>query len=225
MRDLAGRPAEIDAADLEPDLNASPKVGAAAALPRRRASTVVIMSSRGLGGPVVAFAGGKAQIMRTAHRRRRSRCASRPWSSSPASADRPSETACNPAASGARSGRAVSAPRTIDGEPRQRRLALQAEQLQHGVETAALALVASSTPSMSNGTPPVSRATAGTSGGSTNRNLASPIEEAADQPRAGDAVDLRPPPRHPKAWPPTQQQRSSAARATSGRPAVAYHAA
>ena len=52
---------------------------------------------------------------------------------------------------------------------------------------------------MSNGIAPVSRATAGTSGGSTNRMRASRIDEAADQPRAGDAVDLRPPPRDPQA--------------------------
>ena len=40
-------------------------------------------------------------------------------------------------------------------------------------------------------------ATAVTSGGSTNRNTAFGIDEAADQPGTGDAIDLRPRARHP----------------------------
>src|SRR5689334_15018973 len=31
------------------------------------------------------------------------------------------------------------------------------------------------------------------------------IDQAADQPGAGDAVDLRPPPRDPEAWPPGRE--------------------
>ncbi len=55
--------------------------------------------------------------------------------------DRPSEAASRPAASGARSRRAVSAPRTMVGEAQQR-LGREAELLDHHVEGAALAAVA-----------------------------------------------------------------------------------
>ena len=82
---------------------------------------------------------------------------SSPWSSSPAAADSPSEIACR--AGGLR--REVR-PRRVgaahdQGEAREVRLALQAEELEHGVEAAARSLVlVASTPSMSNGTAPVS---------------------------------------------------------------------
>ncbi len=68
-------------------------------------------------------------------------CRSRPWSSSPASADRPSGYGVQPG----RFRRQIR-PRGVgaahdQSEPRQRRFALQTEQLQQSVEAAALALV------------------------------------------------------------------------------------
>ena len=53
------------------------------------------------------------------------------------------------------------------------------------------------TPSMSKGVALNRSATAVTSDGWTNRNTAFGIDEAADQPGTGDAVDLRPRARHP----------------------------
>ena len=50
---------------------------------------------------------------------------------------------------------------------------------------------------MSNGVALNRSATAGTSAGATNRKTAFGIDEAPDQPRAGDTIDLRPGARHP----------------------------
>ena len=111
----------------------------------------------------------QSAAMRREHRIRRIRAASSPWSSSPASADRPSETACKPAASAAMSGRAVSAPLTIsasrirEGSPSNPNNWSMVSNEQRSPTWL------SSTSLMSNGTPPLSRATLFTWSGSTNR--------------------------------------------------------
>ena len=76
---------------------------------------------------------------------------------------------------------------------------LEPEQLEHGVERAALALVADLDAL------DVERDRAGVGrdvfhlGRIDIEDARLRVDEAADQPRAGDAVDLRPPPRHPQA--------------------------
>ena len=103
-------------------------------------------------------------------------------------------------------------------EPRQRRLAFQPEQLEHGVEAAARALVRNLHAF------DVERDGAGLLGdfddliGIDIENARLRIDEAADQPRAGDAVDLRPPPRDPEARP----LRREAVERGLARPAAAW---
>ena len=86
-------------------------------------------------------------------------------------------------------------------QPRQRRLAFQPEQLEHGVEAAAFALVRDFDIG------DVERDAAEFLGRRLDigrideQDLRIGVDEAADQPGAGDAVDLRPPPRHPDAGP------------------------
>ena len=111
--------------------------------------------------------------------------------------DRPSEAARNPAACGTRSSRAVSAARTIIAR-RSSASECKPELLDHGVEGAALAAMAPEhvvdverNRRETDRRPPV------TSAGSTNRNTAERIDEAADQPGTGDPIHLRPGPRDP----------------------------
>ena len=96
--------------------------------------------------------------------------------------DRPSEAASSPGASGARSGRAVSAPRTIARKAAER-LGREAELLDHHVEGAELAAMAPEDALDVEGRRARNdRPTASTSDGATNRNTAARIDEAADQP-------------------------------------------
>ncbi len=126
---------------------------------------------------------------------------SRPWSSSPDKAESPSEIACKPAASGAMSGpRGVGAAHD-QRQARKRRLALKPKQLEHGVEAAAFAVVRDF--DVGN----IERDAAEFGGrllhiGWINKyDFGACVEEAPDQPRAGDAIDFRPSPGHPDARP------------------------
>ena len=132
--------------------------------------------------------------------------------------DRPSEAASRPGASGARSSRAVSAPRTIVAS-RSERLGREPELLDHHVEGAALAAMAPEHAL------DVERRGAEALGhrldfrGATNRNTALGIDEAADQPGAGDAVDLGPRARDPDGAARRRRARAACRIGTSGRPA------
>src|SRR5262245_1748886 len=106
QRDLPGRSAEIDATDLQPDQKSF-----AEARPGIRLSARYLRHAA-LAGQLCRSSAAKRSHAKRASYTMNPRCSS-PWSSSPAKAERPSETACRPAASAAISGRAVSAPRTI----------------------------------------------------------------------------------------------------------------
>ena len=115
----------------------------------------------------------------------------------------------------ARSGLAVSAPRTINAR-RERGLGFEPEQPQHGVEAAALAFVRKLDPF------DVERLAAGFARHRLHELRIDErkrvgVEKAANQPGAGDAVDLRPPPGDPRLGC-CGARRSSVALSTSGRP-------
>ena len=102
-------------------------------------------------------------------------------------------------------------------QPRQRRLALQSEQLEHGVEGAAFG------PSCGLDAFDVEWNGAGfvrdgrDLGWIDEQDARLWVEETANQPGAGDAVDLRPPPGHPQAGPAGAKRQP--ALSTSGKPA------
>src|SRR6185312_821037 len=103
---------------------------------------------------------------------RRKPRSSMPWSSSPASADSPIEIECNPAASGAMSGRAVSAPRTINANRASDGSSARPNNLSMVSKVQRSPSWLNSTFWISNGIAPLSRATSTTWSGSTNRTCA-----------------------------------------------------
>ena len=110
--------------------------------------------------------------------------------------EKPSETASRPAASGARSSRAVSAPRTIVASCRSAGVSSpNSSSMVSKVQVSPRWL--QNTPSMSNGVALNRSATAEHLGRRHEQEHGVRIDEAADQPRAGDAIDLRARPRHP----------------------------
>ena len=112
--------------------------------------------------------------------------------------DRPSEAASRPGASGARSSRAVSAPRTIVASRSSGSVARpNSSTMTSKVQSSPRWLQNTSSPSMSKGVAPKRSATAGDLGGRDEQEDGGRVDEAADQPGAGDAVDLRPRARDP----------------------------
>ena len=125
-------------------------------------------------------------------RRRRAPCPASSCSrSSGYMRDRPSEAASRPAASGARSSRAVSAPRTIDASlcsgssrraPTRRASYRRCSARRDGSRSA---------PSMSKGAAEKRSATASNFRRRDEQKHGGRIDEATDQPGTGDAIDLR----------------------------------
>ena len=133
--------------------------------------------------------------------------------------DRPSEAASRPGASGARS-RPCRVGAAHDRRQAQQRLGGEAQLLDHGVEGAGLAAMAPEhvLDVERRGVEPLRHGR--DLGRRHEQEHGSGIDEAADQPRAGDAVDLGPRPRHPDRAAAAVARRQLGRRArAAGRPA------
>ncbi len=199
-RDLAGRPAEVDAADLEPDLEGLAE-GRRLRADRCAGGFELSSCSRRLGRPVVPLLRGKAQIreqrivdheaaVAAGHDRRRRRA---PTVRARSRAGRRPPARDRAARCRRRARSAPAAPATVRSSSPNSLSMVSNEQRSPSCEI--------STPSMSNGMAPVSLRDRRHLGRIDKQDARVGIDEAADQPRAGDAVDLRPPPRHPQARP------------------------
>ena len=204
-RDLPGRAAEGERGDAQPRpatprAKAMPCAGDGRRRSRRRRDVVMPSRSR---LPALAWSAscGSRRWRRGTSGRRRRRAPCRPRAARGrrhTCATGRARRRAGPRASGARSSRAGVGAAHDRRQPQQRR-GREPELLDHDVEGAELAAMAPEhvSPSMSKGVASKRSATPGTSAGGDEQEHRVRIDEAADQPGAGDAVDLRPRARHP----------------------------